>query len=1094
MREEVPIPGQIIRVRQRHYLAEEVIPGPSPQDCTRVRMSCVDDDAQGQPLEVLWEMEVDPEILKGERWDALAGRGFDAPKLFSAYLHTLRWNCVTATDPRLFQAPFRAGIQVNAYQLEPLRKALLLPRVNLFIADDVGLGKTIEAGLIARELLMRKKVKEIVVACPPSMLYQWQDEMETRFGLTFEILDREYIARVRQQRGYSINPWTTHTRFLVSHKLLIDEAYAGPMRDWLGELRPGALLILDEAHHAAPASGGRYAIDSQITKAARDLAPRFEHRLFLSATPHNGHSNSFSALLELLDPQRFCRGVPVKGKKTLEAVMVRRLKEDIRQIAGGFPERVVRQVDIQGLPSDAPELRLSELLDQYRRLVEQRMAGQSKRRQAAAGILITGLQHRLLSSIEAFARTLSKHQETVRRHWDMALKTDALEEGPQSRLDLVAQGMESDDDRATLSEAEIQSEEDMQIETASALMAAAPTAGTLRELIAKERELLDQMTGVAEASRHLPDARILKLLEWIRDHQCPGLVLPGETPDPNRSRHWTDLRVILFTEWDDTKRYLKEQLEEAIAGTDRADERIEVYHGPTPISKRQEIQRAFNADPHQNSLRILIATDAAREGLNLQSHCWNLFHIDLPWNPSRLEQRNGRIDRKLQPNPEVYCYYFVYHQRVEDRVLAALVRKTETIKKELGSLSQVVESKLTDLLKDGIRRDRATALEKTIAEADIEADKKRTQEEELEEARDRQEELKASVDLLRDRLDEAERWIGFDESHFRAAISCSLEMMGAEPIQEARSPKEGDGVPRYVLPALDQRVGADPTWTDTLDTLRSPRKRDQNQWQWRRESPIRPVVFEDAGTMDDSVVHLHLEHRIIQRLLGRFSAQGFLYNDLSRACLAQTTDAFPRVVLLGRLCLYGPGAARLHEILIPITSRWTEPSQRKAPLTPYAREAETNTMKLLEQALLSLHGRAVPDAIQKKLQDAALRDIGELLPHLHRRAEEEAKDAVAKLADRGEKEAGAMREILELQRKRIDATVVQHRDSFQQILLGFADDERRQLEANRRHWDKRLLAIDRELDTEPTRIRDLYRIQATRVEPIGLAYLWPVTG
>ena len=109
----------------------------------------------------------------------LAERGFDPPQTFAAYLNTLRWNCVTSTDPRLLQSPFRAGIRLDPYQLEPLRKALRLPRVNLFIADDVGLGKTIEAGLIARELLLRKKVREIVVSCPPSMLLQWQEELDS---------------------------------------------------------------------------------------------------------------------------------------------------------------------------------------------------------------------------------------------------------------------------------------------------------------------------------------------------------------------------------------------------------------------------------------------------------------------------------------------------------------------------------------------------------------------------------------------------------------------------------------------------------------------------------------------------------------------------------------------------------------------------------------------------------------------------------------------------------------------------------------------------------------------------------------------------
>src|SRR6266436_1646850 len=268
---------------------------------------------------------------QGEAWEAIAQRGFDQPRKFAAYLNTLRWNCVTATDPQLFQSPFRAGIRLDAYQLEPLRKALLLPRVNLFIADDVGLGKTIEAGLIARELLLRKKVREVVVSCPPSMLLQWQEELETRFGLTFQILDKDYMKTVRRERGFGVNPWSTHSRFLISQRLLIDEAYVGPLRDWLGTFRSGSLLILDEAHHAAPASGQKYAIDSQITRAMRDLAPRFEHRLFLSATPHNGHSNSFSALLEILDPQRFCRGVPVTPKHRDE-VVIRRLKEDLRII------------------------------------------------------------------------------------------------------------------------------------------------------------------------------------------------------------------------------------------------------------------------------------------------------------------------------------------------------------------------------------------------------------------------------------------------------------------------------------------------------------------------------------------------------------------------------------------------------------------------------------------------------------------------------------------------------------------------------------------------------------------------------------------
>jgi len=170
-----PTPGQVVRVRSRRFLVEDVArpgDGAGGHEQTVVSLSCIDDDAQGYSVRVLWETELDAEVLTQSAWQRVATRGFDSPRLFASYLNTLRWNLVTSTNPRLFQAPYRAGIEVMAYQLEPLRKALALPRVTLFIADDVGLGKTIEAGLIVRELLLRQKVRRIVVSCPPSVVLQ----------------------------------------------------------------------------------------------------------------------------------------------------------------------------------------------------------------------------------------------------------------------------------------------------------------------------------------------------------------------------------------------------------------------------------------------------------------------------------------------------------------------------------------------------------------------------------------------------------------------------------------------------------------------------------------------------------------------------------------------------------------------------------------------------------------------------------------------------------------------------------------------------------------------------------------------------------
>lgn len=1085
-----PRPGDLVQVRSRRWLVEEVIEPSVPGQSALVRLACADDDAQGQTLDAYWDYELDRRILKEEGWGDLASKGFDAPRQFAAFLHTLRWNCITATDPNLFQAPFRAGIKIDAYQMEPLRKALQLPRVSLFIADDTGLGKTIEAGLIARELLLRKKVKTIVVAAPPSVLEQWKAELEERFGLVFEILDRAYLTRMRRERGFGVNPWRTHSRFLVSHNLLIDSTYTDLMREWLGPMLPGSLLILDEAHHAAPSSGGRYGIETKFTRAVRDITGRFEHRLFLSATPHNGHSNSFSTLLELLDPYRFTRGVKVRGRKALEDVMVRRLKEDIREVQGGFPKRIVVRQSIDGLPDDAPELHLSRLLDEYRTAREERFASSSRRAQASAGLLIVGLQQRLLSSIEAFARSLKVHRATVERQWEKGhAPTVAAAASTTNDADLFTTAPDSDDERSEWTPEEQEADEVAAIEA----ITLSAEADSLRDAVAEmhwrqEQALLNQMQAIADAHRHVPDAKVRRLIEWMRANLCPDLPPFGRAGSGPAAK-WNNRRILIFTEnREGTKRYLKDILEQVIEGTDRADERIEVIDGLTSGAMRKEVQRRFNADPAKEPLRILLATDAAREGLNFQAHCTDLFHFDLPWNPGRIEQRNGRIDRKLQPADEVRCHYFALPQRVEDRVLEVLVKKTETIKRELGSLSKVIDDDIERRLGKGIRHSDADVLAKAIENADIDAERKRVTEEEFEASRDRQDDLKKQIERCQTLLEASRNWVGFESKPFRDALSCSLEMLGAEPLVEGR---DGDGHPAWEFPRLDRRAEADQSWAATLDTLRTPRQQNQKLADWRREAPIRPVVFEDAGVLTDDTVHLHLEQRVAQRLLARFRSQGFIYHDLSRACLAQASDSIPRVILLGRLSLYGRGAERLHEELVPLAARWVEPSQRKGALTAYARDAEAKTLELLERSLGEARRHAPGDVVQKKLLGTAQRDIEEMLPQLEPRAKELAELAIDKLKKRGLREEKDLRETLERQRERVREQLEKTEPKFKQLTLDFDDEERRQLESDIRSWRVRLEQFDRDLKQEPQRVREFYEVRAQRVEPVGLVYLWP---
>jgi hypothetical protein len=242
-------------------------------------------------------------------------------------------------------------------------------------------------------------------------------------------------------------------------------------------------------------------------------------------------------------------------------------------------------------------------------------------------------------------------------------------------------------------------------------------------------------------------------------------------------------------------------------------------------------------------------------------------------------------------------------------------------------------------------------------------------------------------------------------------------------------------------------------------------------------------------------VHLHLEHRVVQRLLGRFLAQGFLHEDIRRACVLRTDDPVPRVITLGRLSLYGQGATRLHDEILAVASEWTDPSSRgRSKLRPVGEGAKAEALQLLKDALANPRLSDVPDGILRRLREHAVQDISELHPHLETRAEALAKRAVKALAARGEQEAQEMKKILENQKERIERQHEKALDDTQQLTLGFKPEEARQFRANQRYWAQRLEALPAEIESEPARIRANYTVQATRLEPVGLIYLWPLSG
>jgi hypothetical protein len=458
-----------------------------------------------------------------------------------------------------------------------------------------------------------------------------------------------------------------------------------------------------------------------------------------------------------------------------------------------------------------------------------------------------------------------------------------------------------------------------------------------------------------------------------------------------------------------------------------------------------------------------------------------------------MEQRNGRIDRKLQRADVVRCHYFIFTQRPEDHVLEVLLKKTETIFKELGSLTPVLERRLSHIQERGIRRRAADAAIKEIEAEDPATAERRTSAEELEEARERGARLQRQLKELESIYENSKENLGFEAVQFRQALSESLRMLDAPPLHALGPMKTPHGMlERWKFPALDRRAGADPTWADTLDAIRTPRSKDQKLWEWRRESELRPVVFADTGTIDNDVVHLHLEHRVARRLLGRFLAQGFVHHDLFRACVLAYDDPFPRVVLFGRLSLYGANAARLHDELVAVSARWTNPKLKRPPLQPYSQSVEQKLLDQLDQALIDSNPSTVSPHAVEILADSIDQDAAELAGLLQERCENLRQRAIRMLEDRGKREASDMAEILELQRKRI-ATEAQKYDQNRQLEMNFDQDTKRQREADYRHWQRRLDAIERELSDEPVRIRASYEVKATRIEPVGIVYLWPTS-
>ena len=595
---------------------------------------------------------------------------------------------------------------------------------------------------------------------------------------------------------------------------------------------------------------------------------------------------------------------------------------------------------------------------------------------------------------------------------------------------------------------------------------------------------------MAEAARIRPDAKTHRLIDWIRDNLCPGLP-PFGLPVVGEPPKWNDRRVLIFTENRvGTKRFLKKAIESAIEGTDQADMRIEVIDGHTSGPRRKEVQHRFNEPPSKDPLRILLATDAAREGLNFQAHCTDLFHFDLPWNPGRIEQRNGRIDRKLQPADEVRCHYFKLPQRHEDRVLEVLVRKTETIRSELGSLGKVIDENIEKRLKGGIRRGEAVALAAELESMDLNADRKRTVTDEFEAVRDRQRDLQRQIEQCRTLLERSRNWVRFRSEAFRRALSCSLSIQQANPLRKAQDSR-GRDVWRF--PELGGRVaagsivgrhpghatGADQARRETSGvaekgTHSTCRFKDPGElteksctctWNSGWHNASWPVSARRGSFTTTSRAHAWLMWAT--RYAALFFWDGCPYTESVRnACTRSLSRSRP--VGLNLTCGRGRSSATLRKQNGGHSRFWTRFSKRGVVPSP------TRSFSA---------GFSVNDTRYRRSAAAAGPQGGGAGRPCHTEV------ARARQA-RGQ---GAACDLAPTERPR-EGRTRKARGRTRPVHIG---SRRRGASAAGRQQallEESARPVGRDLKEEPERIRDFYKVRATRVEPVGLVYLWPETG
>lgn len=574
---------------------------------------------------------------------------------------------------------FDPMIAVNTSAVDPLPHQItavyetMLSRqpLRFLLADDPGAGKTIMTGLLLKELIIRGDVVKCLIVAPGGLVEQWQDELDQKFNLAFDIMTNDAI-----QASRTGNWFLEHDLCLCRlDKLSRNEDIQAQLQcvDW-------DLVIVDEAHKMSATYFGGEIKTTKRFRLGRMLSEHTRQLLLLTATPHNGKEEDFQLFLSIIDGDRF-EGKFRDGVHMVDAadLMRRMVKEKLVTMEGKplFPERFAYTLKFE-LSDD--EAALYEEVTNYVREEFNRADNLDKSRRGTVGFALTILQRRLASSPEAIFQSLRRRRERLEKR---LREEKLLKRGAEVRLsnDLPTLSEEEIQDIEDAPESEIEIEEERVVDLATAAL-------TIAELEA-EIETLRRLEKKAQQVRRAgTDAKWQKVAEALQDNPLMF------TASGQRRK------LVIFTEHRDTLGYLRERLS-ALLGNPEA---IVTVHGQTPRDQRRALQESFMSNP---DVLVFLATDAAGEGINLQrSHL--MINYDLPWNPNRLEQRFGRIHR-IGQREICHLWNLVAEGTREGDVFVRLLEKLEQERDSLGGavfdvLGKVFQATaLKDLLIEAIR-------------------------------------------------------------------------------------------------------------------------------------------------------------------------------------------------------------------------------------------------------------------------------------------------------------------------------------------------------------------------------------------------------